>query len=142
MKVKGLSISTSFVAALVCIVLLKVFELFHFIKWSPIGYTEKLHLLDSVKDYWKWSILFLAVWCICFVFYYLSLIFIKIPVSISSLALGILLAIAMEWIFLDESSLMKTLKHLSIPFMSIVILLVRFMMESAIFHAEDHPLSK
>lgn len=142
MKEKGLSVSTSFVAALICTLLLKVIDLFHWIKWSPIGYADKLQMFESVRALGKWFILFIVVWFICFVFYYISLIFIKIPVSITSLALGIILAIIMEWIFLDKDTLAKTIKHLSIPFICIVVILVRFMMESAIFHAQDNPLSK
>ncbi|MEI4771399.1 hypothetical protein WAX74_17370 [Psychrobacillus sp. FJAT-51614] len=142
MKEKGLSVSTSFVAALICTFFLKVLDFFNWIKWSPIGYADKLQIFESFRDRWKWGILFIVVWFICFVFYYISLIFIKIPVSITSLAIGIILAIIMEWIFLDKSTLVKTIKHLSIPFICIVVMLVRFMMESAIFQAQDNPLSK
>ena len=117
-------------------------EIFEFIKWGPIGFARKIQLFTSIKNFWSWCILFIVVWCICIVFYYISLIFLKIPVTISSLALGILIAIILEWLILDKSSLIKTIKHVSIPFMCIVILLVRFMMESAIFHAQDNPLSK
>ncbi|TQR19567.1 hypothetical protein [Psychrobacillus vulpis] len=142
MKEKGLSISTSFVAALVCIILLKIIDLFHFIKWSPIGYTEQLQTFDTSHTFVKWAILFIVIWCICIVFYYISLVFIKVPISISSLALGIIIATALEWVILDENTFEKTIKHMSIPFMCIIVILVRFMMESAIFHAQDHPLNK
>ncbi|QFF99416.1 hypothetical protein PB01_11595 [Psychrobacillus glaciei] len=142
MKLNGLSVSTSFVAALLCIFFLKMMEFFHFIKWNPIGYADKLEVFSKSKDYWKWIILFIGLWCFCIILYYISLIFIKIPVSISSLALGIILAVALEWLFLDKISVSKTIKHLSIPFICIVVMLLRFLMESAIFHMQDNPLSK
>lgn len=142
MKVNSLSISTSFVAAIICMVLLKVLELFHFIKWSPIGYAENFETLSSIKDYLKWGILFIGIWCFCILLYYISLIFLKIPVSISSLVLGVILAFVLEWIFLDKISVSKTIKHISIPFVCVVVMLLRFLMESAFFHAQDHPLSK
>ena len=142
MRVNGLSISTSFVAAIISLVFLKLLELFNFIKWSPIGYAENFDSLSSIKDYLKWGILFIGLWCFCILLYYISLIFLKIPVSISSLVLGIILAIVMEWIFLDKISVSKTIKHISIPFVCVVVMLLRFLMESAIFHAQDYPLSK
>ncbi|MFF2754348.1 hypothetical protein ACFVR1_11465 [Psychrobacillus sp. NPDC058041] len=142
MKVNSLSISTSFVAAIFCMVFLKMLDFFHFIKWSPIGYAEYFDALSSIKDYLKWGILFIGLWCFCILLYYISLIFLKIPVSISSLVLGIILAIVLEWIFLDKVSVSKTIKHLSIPFVCVVVMLLRFLMESAIFHAQDNPISK
>jgi hypothetical protein len=69
-------------------------------------------------------------------------LFAKIPVSITSIALGLLIAIALEWIILDADSIEKTIKKLSIPFICIVIVAVRFIMESAIFHSQDTPLGK
>lgn len=142
MKVKGLSISTSFAATLVCIILLLIMDLFDFIKWSPIGFADKIQLFDSTPNYIKWSVLFIVIWGICILFYYISLIFLKIPVSISSLGIGILIAVFLEWLILDKSSFIETIKHLSIPFMCIIVILARFLMESAIFHAQDNPLSK
>ena len=142
MKVRSFSVSTSFAAALMTIILLKIFDIFHFIKWNPIGYAEKLHFATESIGIVKWVLLFLFIWIVCLIFYYISLIFMKIPVSITSLAIGILLAILMEWVFLDKGSFVKTLKVVSIPFICIVTMLVRFIMESAIFQSQDQPLSK
>lgn len=139
---KGLSISTSLVAAMGATILFKLLDYFHFIKWNPIGYTKTFHLLKESNVYVKWIILFLVIWGVCFLLYYISLLFVKIPVSITSIALGLLIAIALEWIILDADSLEKTIKKLSIPFICIVIVGVRFIMESAIFHQQDNPLQK
>lgn len=135
---KGLSIITSLVAAIGTTVLFKLLDYFQFIKWNPIGYTKTFQLLKGSNVYLKWIILFLIIWGVCFLLYYISLLFVKIPVSITSIALGLLIAIALEWIILDTDSIEKTIKKISIPFICIVIVAVRFIMESAIFHSQDH----
>ncbi|SEM44972.1 hypothetical protein SAMN04487786_1828 [Paenisporosarcina quisquiliarum] len=139
---KGLSISTSLVAAIFTTILFKFLDYFQFIKWDPIGYTKTFQFLKGSNVYVKWIILFLVIWGICFLLYYVCLLFAKIPVSITSIALGLLIAIALEWIILDADSIEKTIKKLSIPFICIVIVAVRFIMESAIFHSQDAPLGK
>lgn len=139
---KGLSISTSLVAALTTTILFKLLDFFHFIKWNPIGYTKTFQLLKGSNVYIKWIILFLIIWGACFLLYYVSLLFAKIPVSITSIALGLLIAVVLEWIILDTDSIEKTIKRISIPFICIVIVAVRFVMESAIFHSQDTPLGK
>lgn len=139
---KGLSISTSLVAALTTTILFKLLDFFHFIKWNPIGYAKTFQLLKESNVYIKWIILFLIIWGVCFLLYYVSLLFAKIPVSITSIAVGLLIAVALEWIILDTDSIEKTIKRISIPFICIVIVGVRFVMESAIFHSQDTPLGK
>lgn len=139
---KGLSISTSLAAAIVTTLLCKFLDYFHFIKWNPIGYTQTFQFLKGSNVYIKWIILFLIIWGICFLLYYVSLLFAKIPVSITSIAVGLLLAITLEWIILDGDSIEKTIKKLSIPFICIVVIIVRFVMESSIFHSQDKPLAK
>jgi len=139
---KGLSISTSLAAAIVTTLLCKFLDYFHFIKWNPIGYTQTFQFLKGSNVYIKWIILFLLIWGICFLLYYVSLLFAKIPVSITSIAVGLILAITLEWIILDGDSIEKTIKKLSIPFICIVVIIVRFVMESSIFHSQDKPLAK
>lgn len=139
---KGLSISTSLAAAIVTTLLCKFLDYFHFIKWNPIGYTQTFQFLKGSNVYIKWIILFLLIWGICFLLYYVSLLFAKIPVSITSIAVGLLLGITLEWIILDGDSIEKTIKKLSIPFICIVVIIVRFVMESSIFHSQDKPLAK
>lgn len=139
---KSLAISTSLASAIGTLIMLKVLEFFHFIKWNPIGFSDKFHVFSKTNVYVKWGILFLVVWAVCIVLYYISLLFVKIPVAITSLVIGLLLAIIIEWIILDTHSLERTMKRVSIPFICIVIISTRFIMESAIFHSQDNPLSK
>lgn len=139
---KGLSISTSLVAAIGTTILFKLLDFFHFIKWNPIGYAKNFALLKDINVYIKWIILFFIIWGICFLLYYVCLLFAKIPVSITSIALGLLIAFTLEWIILDAGSIEKMIKKLSIPFTCIVIVAVRFVMESAIFHSKENPLGK
>ncbi|MFJ8066703.1 hypothetical protein ACIQYS_19090 [Psychrobacillus sp. NPDC096426] len=139
---KGLAISTSFAAAVVTIIMFKILDLFHFIKWNPVGFSNTFQALKDSNAFIKWGILFIIVWAASIVLYYISLLFMKIPVAITSIVLGLLIAFALEWIILDAHSIEKTIKKMSIPFVCIIILSTRFLMESAIFHAQDKPLSK
>ncbi|WP_144511065.1 hypothetical protein [Bacillus sp. FJAT-22090] len=139
---KSIAISTSFAATLFLIIMLKVLDFFHFIKWNPIGFSNTFHIFNKSNVFVKWGILFIIVWAICTVLYYISMLFMKIPVSITSIAVGLLIAFALEWIILDADTMEKTIKKMSIPFICIIIISTRFLMESSIFNAQDKPLSK
>lgn len=139
---KGLAISTSFAVTLITVIMFKILDFFHFIKWDPVGFSDNFQALKDSNAFIKWGILFIIVWAASILLYYISLLFMKIPVAITSIALGLLIAFALEWIILDASSIEKTIKRMSIPFICIIILATRFLMESAIFHAQDKPLSK
>jgi len=139
---KGLAISTSFAVTLITVIMLKILDFFHFIKWDPVGFSDTFHILKDSNAFIKWGILFIIVWAGSIILYYISLLFMKIPAAITSIALGLLIAFVLEWIILDASSIEKTIKRMSIPFICIIILATRFLMESAIFHAQDKPLSK
>lgn len=139
---KTLSISTSLVASLGVVIMLKMLSYFHFIKWNPVGFSHTFEMFSKSNVSVKWGVLFLFTWAVCIALYYISILFVKVPVSITSLVLGLLIAFVLEWIILDANSIEKTFKKLSIPFICIVLIFVRFLMESAIFHAQDSPLSK
>ncbi|GGA30782.1 hypothetical protein [Psychrobacillus lasiicapitis] len=139
---KGLAISTSFTVALITVIMLKILDFFHFIKWDPVGFSDTFHVLKDSNTFIKWVILFIVVWAASIILYYISLIFMKIPIAITSIALGLIIAFILEWIILDASTIEKTIKRMSIPFICIIIVATRFLMESAIFHAQDKPLSK
>lgn len=139
---KGLAISTSFTVALITVIMLRILDFFHFIKWDPVGFSDTFHVLKDSNVFIKWIILFIVVWAASIILYYISLVFMKIPVAITSIALGLLIAFILEWIILDANTIEKTIKKMSIPFICIIIVATRFLMESAIFHAQDKPLSK
>ncbi|MDI2588011.1 hypothetical protein OR571_13020 [Psychrobacillus sp. NEAU-3TGS] len=139
---KGLAISTSFTVALITVIMLKILDFFHFIKWDPVGFSDTFHVLKDSNVFIKWIILFIVVWAASIILYYISLVFMKIPVAITSIALGLIIAFILEWIILDANTIDKTIKKMSIPFICIIIVATRFLMESAIFHAQDKPLSK
>lgn len=139
---KSIALSTSFAATLFLIVMLKILDFFHFIKWNPIGFYKMFHIFSKSHVFVKWGILFIIIWAVCIVLFYISMLFMKIPVSITSIAVGLLIAFVLEWIILDADTLEKTIKKMSIPFICIIIISTRFLMESSIFNAQDKPLGK
>ena len=139
---KSLSVLTSLAAAIGMTVLLKFLHLFHFVKWNPVGFSKSFATFEDTNIYVRWLVLFLVIWAISIVIYYISILTAKIPVAVSSLVFGIVLAFAIEWLISDASTMLKTIKKLSIPFICIVIIGMRFLMESAIFHSKDQPIGK
>ncbi len=139
---KWLSVITSFVAAFAAVLLLKFLSYFNFVDWNPVGYTKKFDVFVENTWFVKWLVLFLLIWVIGIVLYFISIMFVKVPVSITSLILGLLIAVIAEWMIIDANSVVKTIKELSIPFICIVLILARFVVESAIFQYQDDPIGK
>ncbi|MBD7943904.1 MULTISPECIES: hypothetical protein [Psychrobacillus] len=138
---KSLSFFTSLAAAVVVTALLKFLHLFHFVKWNPVGYSKSFEMFDDTNVYLRWLVLFLVIWAISLVIYYISILTAKVPVAISSIIFGIILAFIVEWL-ISDATMIKTIKKTSIPFICIVVIGVRFLMESAIFHSKDQPIGK
>lgn len=65
-----------------------------------------------------------------------------IPAFFSSLLLGLLVTITLEWIALDLPLQLTSFKKLSIPFIVIVVCLLRFLLETANFHQKEHTAQK
>ncbi|MCM3359887.1 MULTISPECIES: DNA helicase [unclassified Psychrobacillus] len=139
---KSLSVLTSLAAAIGITALLKFLHLFSFVKWNPVGFSKSFEMFEDTNVYLRWLVLFLVIWVISIVIYYISLLTSKVPVAISSLIFGILLAFVVEWLISDAGTMLKTMKKLSIPFICIVVIGMRFLMESAIFHSKDQPIAK
>lgn len=56
--------------------------------------------------------------------------------------LGLIFTITLEWIVLDLPLQPASFKKLSIPFMVVVICLLRFLLETANFHQKEHTAQK
>lgn len=133
---------TSLVSALVLALCLKGFQYFHLIKWNPIGFYKKWDLFEGSSKLFQWSFLILILFIIGFVLYITLRYVYIIPAVLSSFLLGLFLSITLEWIVLDLPLQSSSFKKLSIPFIVIVICLLRFLLETANFHQKEHTAQK
>ncbi|MFJ7731507.1 hypothetical protein ACIQXF_06370 [Lysinibacillus sp. NPDC097231] len=133
---------TSIVSALVLALCLKGLRYFHLIKWNPIGFYKKWDIFEGSSKLFQWSFLILVLFIIGFLLFITLRYVYIIPAILSSFLLGLFLTISLEWIVLDLPLQLSSFKKLSIPFMVIVICLLRFLLETANFHQKEHTAQK
>ena len=128
---------TAFVNALVLALCLKGLHYFHLIKWHPIGFYKKWNWFEDSSKLFQWTF-FIILLFIIGIFLYMTMRYVYIiPAVFSSLLLGLLVTITLEWIVLDLPLQLTSFKKLSIPFIVIVVCLLRFLLETANFHQKE-----
>ncbi|MGE7944203.1 hypothetical protein ACQKNB_19185 [Lysinibacillus xylanilyticus] len=133
---------TSLVSALFLALCLKALQYLHLIKWNPIGFYKKWELFEGSSKLFQWSFLILVLFIIGFLLFITLRYVYIIPAILSSFLLGLFLTITLEWIALDLPLQLSSFKKLSIPFMVVVICLLRFLLETANFHQREHTAQK
>lgn len=126
-----IGLSTSIVAACSFAIVLKVLHLFDLIKWSPVGFVKKWKL-ENVATFEKWLLLLLFLFVAAILLYFICTL-ISIRPSVVSLILGCLIAVLAEWTIFRYPLEAASFKKLSIPFIVIVIITLRFIIETASF---------
>lgn len=128
---------TAFVNALVLALCLKGLHYFNLIKWHPIGFYKKWNWFEDSSKLFQWTFLIILLFLIG-LFLYMTMRYVYIiPAVFSSLLLGLLVTITLEWIVLDLPLQLTSFKKLSIPFIVIVVCLLRFLLETANFHQKE-----
>ena len=133
-----LAVVTSLFASIFLTISLKLLSLFHFIKWSPVGYAKKLNILEGSHWSVKWLFLLIIIFLITLLFYFAMQFVEMVPAFLTSLIIGSILALICEWIIFDLPAELKSFKKLSIPFMVTVVIAARFVFETAVFHYRAH----
>ncbi|MCL1695985.1 MULTISPECIES: hypothetical protein [unclassified Lysinibacillus] len=133
---------TSLISAIVLALCLKGLHYFHLIKWNPIGFYKKWDLFEGSSKLFQWSFLILVLFLIGFLLYITLRYVYIIPAVLSSFLLGLFVSMTLEWIVLDLPLQSSSFKKLSIPFMVIIICLLRFLLETANFHQKEHTAQK
>jgi len=133
---------TSVVYAIVLAISLKGLHFFHLISWNPIGFYKKWELFEDSSKLFHWSFLTLALFVVGF-FLYMTLRYTHIiPAVLTSFLLGLIVTITLEWFLLDLPMQPTSFKKVSIPFIVVVICLLRFLLETANFHQKEHTAQK
>lgn len=129
-------IFTSIFAALLMAFALKFLHFFMFINWSPVGWSKKWKLFtaDHLMHYFvNWMLLIVALILFFAIVYLLTSFLYKVPPSILSLVIGVIFVVIIEWFIEKPVSLKETFLSLSIPFIVIVLIVLRFLVGTAVF---------
>ncbi|WP_155591500.1 hypothetical protein [Lysinibacillus cavernae] len=133
---------TALVNAFVLALCLKGLHYFHLIKWHPIGFYKKWDWFEESSKLFQWTF-FIFLLFIFGLFLYMTMRYVYIiPAVFSSLLLGLFVTITLEWTVLDLPLQLTSFKKLSIPFIVIVVCLLRFLLETANFHQKEHTAQK
>ncbi len=122
---------TSIVSAIWLAVSLKFLHFLKFIDWRPVGFMKKWGIKDAFS---AWLLLIIILFVVSLIIYLLSQYSWRVPAFITSLIIGIALAIMTEWLIYDLPAEKASFKKLSIPFIVVVVITCRFLIETAIFH--------
>ncbi|MBM7607134.1 hypothetical protein JOD29_000371 [Lysinibacillus composti] len=129
-----LAFVTSLAASIFLAVGLKLLNLFHFIKWNPVGYAEKWGVLEQSHGLVRWFFLLIVLFIILFILYLIMQYVALVPPFVTSLVIGGVIALLAEWIIKDLPAELSSFKKLSIPFIVTVIMTSRFVFETATYH--------
>lgn len=135
MKITSTHVWTAVMAAVLSIISLKFLQVFKFIKWSPIGWTKKLHMLTTFPGWLKWVLLGVICFLLFFILYFIARLTFKIPPTVSSLIVTIIVIIFIEWMIHVKADLTMTqfIKKISIPFACLFAMIFRFVIETSVY---------
>ena len=124
---------TAFFSALFTAMSLKFLHLFNFINWSPVGWAKKGQLFGSAHFTMKWAVFFVILF-IVFALLYIAVSFTaSIPPSITALIIGIIAVFAIEWTIGSPKTPLDAIKSVSIPFLAVIAIVLRFITGTAVF---------
>lgn len=130
---------TSLFAALLTALSLKFLKVFHFVKWSPIGWSRKWNILATDSPIVKWVVLIIVLSLLFMILYSVLHFTAGIPPSITSILLAVIIVCAVEWTISRPASFGSAFKSVSIPFLSLAAIIFRFLAGTAIYMKNELP---
>lgn len=130
---------TALVAALLTALSLKFLKVFHFVKWSPIGWSRKWNILATESPISKWLVLTIVLILLFIVLYSVMQFASKLPPSIMSILLAVLFVCAVEWTISRPDSVGSAFKSVSIPFLCLAAIITRFVVGTSVFMKNELP---
>lgn len=124
---------TAFFSALFTVLSLKFLHLFNFISWSPVGWAEKGMLFASTHVVIHWLLLFVILLVTFAIIYFAMSFTTSIPPSVTSLILAVLAVFTIEWTIGSPKTPFDAFKSLSMPFLAIIAIVLRFITGTAVF---------
>lgn len=130
---------TALVAGLLTALSLKFLKVFHFIKWSPLGWSKKWNILTTESAILKWFVLIIVLIVVFVALYSIFHLTSKIPPSITSITLAVICVCAVEWSISRPDSIASALKSVSIPFLCLIAIITRFVVGTSVFMKNEVP---
>jgi hypothetical protein len=124
-------ISTAIFASILFTFTLLFLKVFKFITWNPIGWYKELKFFPMSHVVFKWSLLAVIIFIVVMILLKLFSFTIKIHPIFTSIIIGIILWGLVEWAIEKDFSFIK--KN-SIPFLAMLILFCRALVETSVFH--------
>lgn len=126
---------TAIAVALFLTVSLKFLHVFHLITWNPISFLKNVTYVEW-STFEKWFVLFLILSVAAVILYFISVTILGKSPLVFSLILGIIISVAIEWEVLNLSLKWSSVKEISIPFVVIVLIALRFVAETAQYNTQ------
>lgn len=121
---------TAVAAALVFTISLKGMHLFKLIKWNPIRFLQKVEKME-----WTplacWIVLFFILFALAYVLLTLFQLSIFRSPLVVSIVFGLVLAFLVEWQVRNLPIEWTSIKKLSVPFLVLLLIVMRFLTETA-----------
>ena len=117
--------------ALVFTGILGFLHVFKFIKWHPLNWSETFQIFPHSHVSIKWMLTFLIVFLIINVVMGLLLLVKKIPAIATSIVVGIVVWLLLEW------TIYKNISHIrwhSIPMLTVIMLICRALTETIVYY--------
>lgn len=112
---------TAVAVAFFITVSLKFLHYFHFITWNPIRFLKNVTYMDWTT-FEKWIVLFFILIFVAALIYFLAQTILGKSPFVFSNIVGLILALVIEW---------ASIKKVSIPFIVLVLIALRFVTETA-----------
>lgn len=126
-------IYTSIMTALFMTISLSMLKLFDFIKWSPIGWSNKWSLFSSFHVSINWVILFLSITVIFAIIYIVTSYLDAIAPALLAITIGILGIVGLEWLISEPKSPIELIKSVSVPMLSVTAIALRIITGTSVF---------
>ncbi|WP_153732930.1 hypothetical protein [Sporosarcina obsidiansis] len=135
MRITSTHVWTAVMAAFLSTFSLKFLQVFKFIKWSPIGWSERLHMFTTTPVWFKWGLLWIVCFVIFFLLYLIALFTSKIPPSLSSIVFTVIMLVFIEWMVhvKGDLSITQFIKKMSIPFAALLAMIIRFVIGTSVY---------
>lgn len=127
---------TSLFSAIAMVFSLKFMEMFSFIKWSPIGWGKKAYLFSSMHFTTQWGLLFVGVFIVFIVLYMIMFYLHAIPPAMSAIFFTVVGVFAVEWGIHHSKGPWDVIQAMSIPFLAVTAIILRFISGTAVFYYE------
>lgn len=128
---------TSIVNSMVILLFLKFFHAFHFIKWHPTAFMKSIVIIRDFGSLEKWFTLGVMIAIATGVLFFATMFVVALPNTVTSIMIAtVICVIVYSFIFSFQYEWDKW-KTISIPFVALIMISVRFIVETSTFYTKE-----